>query len=272
MEHAALAVIPQGVQARLSTAFESLSEAEQRVASFIEQQPSEIVNLSVKRLADRIGVSEATVVRCCQSLGYRGLRELKLALAAERAIPLQLLHEQVRPDDSVLTIAQTVLNFDIQALANMLAVLDGQALELAVQALATAPRIEFYGIGSSTPVVFDAYFRFLRIGLPASAVTDPYVQLISASQLPPGGVAFGISHSGRSAETINALKAAQLAGATCIALTSHANTPLGQCAHIELITADRATVFQSETVASRIGQLSLLDILCVALTLRRPAG
>jgi DNA-binding MurR/RpiR family transcriptional regulator len=49
--------------------YESLSEAEQLVARFIEQHPEAVVRMASRALAQRIGVSEATITRCSQSLG-----------------------------------------------------------------------------------------------------------------------------------------------------------------------------------------------------------
>lgn len=267
-----LGVLPEGVMARLRGAGHALPEAEQRVARFFEDRPTEAVRLPVKTLAQRIGVSEATIIRCCRSVGYAGLRDLKFALAAETATPLQAIHEDILPTDSVVTIAQKVLQSDIQAIADTLAVLDGEALERAVAALLAATRIECYGIGSSRPVAMDAYYRFLRIGLPATVVTDPHMQAVSAAQLPPGAVAFAVSHTGRTEETLNALQKAKAAGATCLLLTSYSNTPLGRHADIRLVTAARETAFRTEAVASRIAHLSVVDALYVAVAMRRFDG
>jgi DNA-binding MurR/RpiR family transcriptional regulator len=95
------------------------------------------------------------------------------------------------------------------------------------------------------------------------------MQAVSAAQLPPGAVAFAVSHTGRTRETLNALRKARTAGAVCILLTSHAQTPLGRYADIELLTASRETVFRTEALASRIAHLSLIDALYVAVAMRR---
>lgn len=261
--------MPEGARARLRAGYNTLSEAEQRVARFIEEHPDEVIRLSVRALAETIGVSEATIIRCCQSLGYAGLRELKLALAAETATPLQLIHEDIQQGDSALTVAHKVLHADIQAIADTIAVLDQVALEQAVDVLSTAPRIEFYGVGSSIPVVMDAYYRFLRIGIPTVAVIDPYIQIVSAAQLTARTVAFALSHSGRSIETLNALQTARKAGATTLLLTSHAHTAIGEHADIQLITADRDVTRHTESLARRIAQLSLIDALCMGVLMRR---
>jgi RpiR family transcriptional regulator, carbohydrate utilization regulator len=262
-------VMPEGVHARLRVGYNALSEAEQRVGRFMEEHPDNFVRLAVRTLAEAIGVSEATIIRYCQSLGYAGLRELKLALATERATPLQLIHEDIRQGDSALRVAHKVLHADIQAIADTIAVLDHVALERSVALLSAAPRIEFYGVGSSIPVVLDAYYRFLRIGIPTAAVTDPYIQIVSAAQLTTGAVAFAISHSGRSIETLNALQTARKAGATTLLLTSHANTAIGEHADIQLITADRDVTGHTESLARRIAQLSLIDALCMGVLMRR---
>lgn len=262
--------IAEGVQARLYAASQTLTEAERRVAQFIGQHTQEVVHLSVQALAQRIHVSEATIVRCCHSLGYQGLRDLKLALAAESLTPLRQIHEDILAEDSVGTVARKVLQSDIQAIADTLAVLDEQLLEQTVEALLSAVRIEFYAIGPSLPIALDAYYRFLRIGLPVTVATDAAMQAVSAANLPPNSVAFAISHSGYTRETLAALRCARSAGALCILLGSHTHTPLSDYADISLITAARETAFRTAALTSRIAHLSVIDALYVAVALRRP--
>lgn len=261
--------LPRGVLARLRAAYPSLPEAERRVAAAIEAGAAEVVHLPIRRLAARIGVSETTIIRLCQALGYRGLRELKLALAAEVMTPQQLIHEDIQPGDDVLTIAAKVLRSDIQAITDTLAILDRAMLERAVAALLGATRVEICGVGASVPVALDAYYRFLRIGLPVTLATDPLMQAVSATHLPPGAVALAISHTGRTRMTLAALRRARAAGATCILLTSYTGTPLGRLADIELVTASRETAFRTDARASRIAHLSLIDALYVALAMRQ---
>lgn len=263
-------LVPEGVQARIRAAEHTLTETEQRVAQFIDQHPEEAIHLSVQALAQRIQVSEATIVRCCRTLGYHGLRDLKLALAAQNAQPLQRIHEDILPEDEAGVIARKVLQSDIQAIADTLAVLDEQLFARAVEVLLQATRIEFYGIGSSLPVVLDAYYRFVRIGLPATVVTDTAMQAVSSSQLSAGAVAFAISHSGQTLDTLAAMRCARQQGATVILLSSHLGTPLCEMADIALITAARETAFRTASMTSRIAHLSVIDALYVAIASRRP--
>lgn len=259
----------RAVAARVRAQYHSLSDAERRVADAIEREAEVVVRLPVRALAERIGVSEATIVRFCRSVGYQGLRDLKLQLAAEALSPTAAAYESVADADDVPTIVEKVVRADIQALADTLAVLDHAALDQVVEAILGASRIEWYGVGSSVPIVLDGYHRLLRLGFPTSIVTDSQLQAASAAQLPAGAVAFAVSHTGRSFETERAMHWAKRSGARCVLLTSHRKTPIGRLVDIEIVTASPASTLHPESGASRIAHLAVIDAISIALAMRR---
>lgn len=269
METTPPAATPRTVSARVRAHYPSLSEAERKVADAFDQEPALVVRLPVRTLALRIGVSEATVVRFCRSVGYEGLRDLKLRLAAEALAPGAASYAELGEGDDVATIVRQVVHADIQALTDTLAVLDPAAIDAAVTAILGASRVEWYGIGSSTPIVLDGYHRLLRLGVPTSVMVDAQLQAASAAHLLPGAVAFAVSHTGRSVETQQAVRWAHRAGATCILLTSHQQTPIGRLADIEIVTASPSASLHSESGASRIAHLAVIDAISVALATRR---
>ena len=61
----------------------NLSRGEHVVAGFALDHPEDILILSVTDLAARLNVSEATVIRFCQHMGYRGYHEFKICLARD---------------------------------------------------------------------------------------------------------------------------------------------------------------------------------------------
>lgn len=251
--------------------YEQLSTAERLVADTIQATPDAIVRFPLKQLAVSIGVSEATVVRFCQTLGYRGLRELKrdftLRAASRSDVPGATA---IARGDSLEAVISKVIRSDAQALTDTLAVLDHAAVATAVELLSAATKIECYAVGSSVPVAIDAYYRFLRIGLPVSVVTDPHMQATAAAHLPKGSVAFAVSHTGRSFETHATFRHAGNAGATRILLTSFSGTPIGALSDIELVVASPESGLRPESVASRIAHLAIVDALSVALALDSP--
>lgn len=255
--------------ANLRSVYQSLHPAERNVADVILHHPSLVVTMAVSDLAIQAHVAESSVVRFCKSLGYRGYQELKAELARDLATPVAQIHEEITQGDDPLTIARKILIADRDALQDTLLDLDGVAIANAVGAIAATERVDFYGVGSSAPLAVDAFYRFLRIGVPAGAHTDSHMMAVAASTLRPGMVAVGISHTGSTTETLQALTYARQAGATTICLTSFALSPITQVADIRLITACTETAFRSEAMASRIAQLSMVDALYAAVAIRR---
>src|SRR3982751_6041831 len=70
---------------RIATVINSLLPSERRVVELILADTVGIVETTAQDLADRAGVARSTVIRTCQSLGYRGYPQLRVALARELA-------------------------------------------------------------------------------------------------------------------------------------------------------------------------------------------
>ena len=88
---------------------DSLSTTEQKIADYILKNTSQVVHFTVKDLAGASDVSEATVIRMCQHIGFSGFWPLRTALTAEVA----LNHDLVLIDiiaDGVNLILGEVLN------------------------------------------------------------------------------------------------------------------------------------------------------------------
>jgi len=247
----------------------SLTEAEQKVAHFVVDKIEEVIYLSVTELASRSGSSEATVVRFCKSMGYHGFQDFKINLAKYVVDPHRIILEDVEVDDTPATIKRKVFDSRIQALADTQGVLSDKEFERALRAIDRAKRIELYGLGASAYVAMDMKHKFLKFGIKCGAELDADTQAMSASLLGPEDVAIGITHTGCSSLTIRSLRLAKAAGATTIALTNRARSPILKVSDIVLFTAARETLYKSEAFASRIAEITVLDALLVALSMRR---
>ncbi len=73
------------IHSRVRAAASALGPSEGRVAAVIMDRPDDVVDWSAAELAAAAGTSTATVIRACQSLGFRGFQHLRLELA--RSVP-----------------------------------------------------------------------------------------------------------------------------------------------------------------------------------------
>ncbi len=256
-----------GIVDRVRTVRERLPPAARKIADFIAANAAEVVHMSVTEVAERAGASEGSVVGLCRQLGAKGFHHLKLALARDLVQPVQLIHEDLQRGDDLPTIIEKVFQSDVQALQDTLKVLDRTAMARAVDFILGAERVELYGIGSAAPVVEDAYYRMLRIGLDCKVAIDSHIQAISASLTGPRVAVITVSHSGSTNETVTATRLAKEAGARTICITNYGKSPIQSYADVVLYTMARETQFRTEAMASRIAQLGIVDALIAALAI-----
>jgi RpiR family transcriptional regulator, carbohydrate utilization regulator len=256
-----------GIIERVNIIRESLTPAARRIADFIAENAADVVHMSVTEVADGAGASEGSVVALCRQLGATGFQHLKIALARDLVQPVQLIHEDLKRDDTVPTILDKVFRSDMQALQDTLKVLEPAAMAKAAQLILAAERVELYGIGSAAPVAEDAHYRMLRIGLNCKVVIDSHVQAISASLTGPRVAVLTVSHSGSTNETVTATRLAKEAGAKTICITNYGRSPIQAYADVVLHTMARETQFRTEAMTSRIAQLAIVDALIACLAL-----
>jgi RpiR family carbohydrate utilization transcriptional regulator len=255
------------VLARIESVHSSLGTVGQRIAEYIAQNPREVVHMSVSEVAERTESSEGSVIGLCKNLGATGFQQLKMALAQEMVLPVQLIHEDLVATDDSAAVMRKVFQSNVQALHDTQSVLDIGAIEKAVRIIKAAKRIEIYGIGSAATIAEDAHYRMLRIGLNAKAVVDSHVQGISASLTGPDVAVLTVSHSGSTHETVLATRLAKEAGAKTICITNFGKSPIQAFADVLLFTMARETSFRTEAMTSRLAQLAIIDVLisCLAL-------
>jgi RpiR family carbohydrate utilization transcriptional regulator len=257
-----------GCLARIRTHYPSLSPAEQRVADQILSMPEEVLRTPISNLARRCSVSDATVFRFSQTLGYNGFPQLKAALTVDLLTPGSIAAIQL--GDTMGDIVHKLITLATQGLRDTFTILGPHVLEQAASTLCAAPTIEVYGVGgSSGPMAEIAGYRFLTLGLSATGVSAQELMLRRASMLQPGDVAFGITHSGVAVPVVEALRVAREQGATTICLTNYARSPVTHVADLVLQTAALESPRQSEAVTTRMLQLAVLDALYSGVALIR---
>ena len=253
---------------KISEQLDSLSAAERKVAEAALAEPKWFVHAAVAEIALRAGVSQPTVIRFCRTLGYKGLPEFKLALSASISQSgLPYVHAELNIDDDMGNVMEKVLGNTAAALLGARRSLKESELENAVSWLASARRIEFYGVGNSGIVAQDAQHKFFRFGISAVAYSDAHIQLMAAAVLAPQDVLVAVSNSGSSIEILYAAGIAKKNGARLIAIT-HPDSPLAHIADCVLATAVQEDANLYTPMVSRLLQLAVVDILAIGLALR----
>ncbi|HEU5141316.1 MAG TPA: MurR/RpiR family transcriptional regulator, partial [Bacillales bacterium] len=132
----------------------------------------------------------------------------------------------------------------------------------------SARSVQFFGVGTSGLTALDAKNRFIRIGRQVDAIVDPHIQSMTAATLTKDDVAIGISVSGSTHDTVNTLKIARDNGAFVIAITYYLRSPITKLADIVLPGGEKESPLEGGSLAAKISQLYVIDLLCTGLALK----
>jgi DNA-binding MurR/RpiR family transcriptional regulator len=213
-----------------------------------------------------VQVSESTVVRFALELGYEGYPELQRAV--QELVRAKLTSNQriqisdLRYGDG--DILDSVLTADIGKIKSTLENINRKSFRDAVEAMAGAKRIFVIGARSSASLASFLTFNLRLIldnvfSIQAHSKGEVFEQLLDIG---PGDVIFAISFPRYSTNVINAVKYAHAQGATVVALTDSAMSPIAQNAQY-VLTAQSDMV---SYVDSLVAPLSILNAILVAIT------
>ncbi len=165
----------QGIVARATS--RELSPKERVVADFYAEHREEAAFLSAAEIAERLGTSDATVVRAVKALGYSGIPELRRELIEAlraRATPTVRLGRSL--EDAGKDPLGRVIDLEIELLEAARSI-DRADFGRAVDALVTAERVLAYGLGPNGPLAEYFALRLQRLGRPTQAITTSGLRL-----------------------------------------------------------------------------------------------
>ena len=247
---------------RINSYMEQLKPAEKKVAKYILNNTDEVIHLSITKLANNADVSEATIVKFCQHIGYSGYQELKIMLAqARKKQNTERIYGEIEADDEISSIVNKIFQIYDHSLSNTRKLIHDNNIKQAIEMILKSERIFFFGFGASGIVAEDSELKFKRINYLAEALLDNHKQKTMASLLSEDDLVIAISDSGQTKELIESVEVAQNAGARILVITSNMGAPLTELADKVLLTSSKETPFRGSALASRMAQLAVIDVL-----------
>ena len=142
----------------------------------------------------------------------------------------------------------------------------------AIEILAGARKIDFFGFGASAIVALDAQQKFPLFGKPCIATINSHQQYMTALTMEPDDVLVAISNTGETEAILQCVEAARLRGAKVIGITGQKSSTLARYCDALLVveTHENTNVYTPTT--SRLGALVIVDILSTGLALRLDQG
>ena len=243
--------MPYGdVFTRINREYYQLTSAEKKIADYMLLQRQECQYMSIAEMAEVAEVAEATVSRFCRRLGYKGYSAFKLAVAGSGSAqrPMNPLYGEIQAEDSLGDMCQKIYAADVDAVTQTLALINPGAVTKAAELILSADRVLCMGLGGSMVLAQEAAHLFSTALPNFYAVEDSHFQAIRCAMLTERDV-------------VDVMKIAQERGARTILITRFPKSPGASCADVVLECGAREGPLQMGSVAARMGQLFLIDVL-----------
>ena len=247
----------------ISQSYYELTNAEKKTADYVMKNRDRTQYLSIGELAEESGVAEATVSRFCRRLGYKGYNAFKLAIANAGAPAHEpaAMARVIEADNDLNALVQKLYATENEALLQTLSLLKPEAIEQAVEILHRARRVLCMGQGASMILAEEAAHLFSICDGKYIPVSDSHTQIIASATLSREDAVLFFSYSGATRDMMETLGVVRARGAKIILITRFPRSPGADLADVALQCGSNESPLQHGSVAARIAQLFLLDIL-----------
>ncbi|HAW94564.1 MULTISPECIES: MurR/RpiR family transcriptional regulator [unclassified Arsukibacterium] len=247
---------------------DQMSVIERKLAEFILDNAHMLRDYSSQQLADAVGISQSSVVKFCQKLGYKGYPDLKLAINEAVVTASTMNRDQAdknNEDGSLLGIGEQ-LQFSLQQhLRTLLTINDEKTLLQAARLLQSADKILLAGFAKSAIVVADMQFRLLQLGKLALHHADPALALQLARSLTDTSVLLLVSDSGQNSDLLKLEHYAKSRQLKIISLTSYKTNAQSLAADITLFTLSAEEDIRLNPLLTQLAQQHLCHMLYLQL-------
>lgn len=257
------------ISERIRTVYSTLSKGHKKIANAVLNSYDKVAYLTAARLGEMVGVSESTVVRFADELGFEGYSQFQLAVQELVRIKLtpnqriEITKKRIGRGDVI----DKVMESDIGKIRHTLEHLDRQAFSDAVEAILSAKNIYITGARSSEPIArhlsynLSLIFDNVRFIVPTSS-SEVFEQMYSIGE---EDVIIAFSFPRYSTKMINGIRFARQKNAKVVVFTDSDVSPLAEYAHCLLIAQSDMASFMDSVVAP----ISIINAIVIEITSRR---
>ena len=244
---------------RIHASYYQLTATERKVADYVLSRQAQVQFMSITQLADECGTAEATISRFCRSLKLKGFNAFKIELA-RHSVPAAS-QAKAHPIDTPAGRCQEVGRQAVDAVNQTIELVQPQQVQQAVELIEQAPRVMCIGAGGSMILASECAHMFSTVTGKFYSVSDSHMQMSAAATLEQNSIIILFSYSGATTNGLQVLEVAKARGIKTILITRFPKSPAAKLADVVLRCGSNEGPFQFGSVAAKIAQLVVVDVL-----------
>lgn len=248
--------------------YKTMSKGQKLLANYTMENYPKVAFMTASKLGETVGVSESTVVRFANSLGFSGYPKFQDALqeliktkltTVER---VEMANRDYSTDSKIL---ENVLKADIDNIKETLDTLEEKSYEKAVNTIISAKKLYIMGLRSSIYVAkyLGYYLNYILddVIIVRMDMGEPVEQMIKLGE---GDTLIVISFPRYSKKTLQVAEFAKERGAKVIALTDSYNAPTAKISDVIVTVKNNMVSF----VDSLVPAFSVANALVIGVAMR----
>ena len=257
------------VVTRMNQKYPSMSRGQKILAAYITDNIDTVAFLTAEKLGKEVGLSESTVVRFANMLGYKGYPQFQRAVE-ERVIKRLGENEDVSlyyGRDKKNRVLESVLLADARRIKDTADEIDELSFEKAVSSIVSSEMIYVAGLRQSAPLA-QLLGTSLQLIMPNVRIIGAYDGMGMIEQLihiSSRDTLIAISFPRYSMRTLRALEFASSQNAATVTITDSIHSPMNLYSSCNLM----AKTDMSSFIESLAAPVSLINALLTAISMEK---
>lgn len=255
----------------IQSKFHNLSKGQKIIAQFIMNNYDKAAFMTAAKLGEKVGVSESTVVRFANAIGFVGYPQLQKQLQEMVKTKLTTVQRIEMSSDytNEESVLKNVLKADMENIRATLDEINYTVFENVVKGITESKDVYIIGLRSSTALAeFLGFYLNLitdKVHVVTYTIGDIFEQLF---RIGDQDLVIGMGFPRYSSRTVNALEYCKSRGAKVVAITDSLLSPLASNADYTLVAKSNMESF----VDSIVAPLSVLNALIIAVGIKERAN
>ena len=252
------------LQSRIKNNFKNFSESQRLIAEYLLNHSDKAAFFTAANLGKVVGISESTVVRFANFLGYDGYPALQRDLQniiKNKLTTVNRLKKSIRSVNGGENILYEVLRNDMENIHKTMNNISLESFNKFVEEILKANSIYIVGLRTAASLAyfmgFTLHLLLKNVTTMTFGVSDLFERLINLNEK---DLLIGISFPRYTLQTVEIMEYAKKKGAKTAAITDSVMSPLAQLADISIFAPSNLNSF----IDSFTAPLSLVNALVTA--------
>ena len=256
--------------ARIRGERDRMSAIERRIADFMLDNAHLLRDYSSQQLANALGISQSSVVKFSQKLGFKGYPDLKFSIGESLA---RLDSDggdagtalTAHDDDPGARLAESLWRAKAEAVAVTRALNAHTEVARVAEAIRTAGKVYAIGVGNDGLHARALSIKLAMIGRTAIHLFDPALMAVGTSSAASGDVLLVLCEHGQEAALCHTARLFRQRGGKVVTITRHTANALRAHADIALLVSAHDPRPQVEVLLYHAALQHLLDLVFLLL-------